>query len=209
MLLWTRTLCRQVDTLKYKNIYYRFVTLSEQGICLRYGVSVVDVRRLNNFSGNAFRSKKVLTIPVQSGVPVSPQEQTPEVTLQRFKNATGESTVEAKYYLDGNDWDLEKALTAWKTDDNWSQNHGKKELDSFSKQIKIPGMVTPQAITIAPAVITPPTVPAQTFWKGGSSFKLGFRNNIFVKPARIIDPAEEESSTPLLMIDIYTNGSIK
>jgi len=82
-----------------------------QGICLRYRVSAVDLRRFNNFSGTAFRSKQVLRIPVEPGSPIQVQEDNDEsIIQQRFMNATGESSTEANFYLSEFSWDLEDAL---------------------------------------------------------------------------------------------------
>jgi hypothetical protein len=89
------------------------------GLCLRYGVSAVALRQLNNFSGNAFRSRKVLRVPLEKGATVRPQEYTSEVLIQQFKNTTGESDMEAKYYLQEHDWDLSKALSEWSGDEGW------------------------------------------------------------------------------------------
>lgn len=35
-----------------------------QGVCLRYGVSIMEVRRVNMFSGNAIQHIKTLRIPL-------------------------------------------------------------------------------------------------------------------------------------------------
>ena len=83
---------------------------------MKYRVNVVDVRRWNNFSGNAFRSKTSLVIKVQSSGQIQPQEQSNHVILQKFKNHTAESDLEAKYYMESNDWDLSKAIAAWEQD---------------------------------------------------------------------------------------------
>ena len=45
-----------------------------------------------------------------------------EIFIQRLKNETGESEKEeAKYYLEGRDWNLLEALAAaeWRGDENW------------------------------------------------------------------------------------------
>lgn len=90
-----------------------------QGICLRYGVSQVSLRQYNNFSGNAFRSRKTLKIPLQPGQPIHVQLNSEEILIQRFKNETGESTEEAKFYLNEHKGNLESALQDWRKDDEW------------------------------------------------------------------------------------------
>lgn len=131
------------------------------GICLRYGVSVVDIRRLNQFSGNAFRSKKVLQIPIQKGVPVQIQEKTPDIILQIFKNQTAETTEEAKFYLEESKWDLELALQAWKKDEEWN-NGTDKEVEKFSKHMTVPTLVTPIAIESVPTIANPSAIQTAT-----------------------------------------------
>lgn len=90
-----------------------------QGLCLRYGVSAVALRQLNNFSGNAFRSRKVLRVPLEKGATIRPQEFSHTVLLQKFKNATSEPDMEAKFYLEENGWDLSRALADWSGDEKW------------------------------------------------------------------------------------------
>jgi hypothetical protein len=115
-----------------------------QGICLRYRVSAVTLRQFNNFSGTAFRSKKYLRIPVEPGLPVNVQLSSQEILIQRFKNETGESEKEARYYLEERDWNLPGALAEWKGDENW-----------MSQQLPISVFQTP---TVAPASVVPATV---------------------------------------------------
>lgn len=130
------------------------------GICLKYGVSVVNIRRMNKFSGNAFHSRKVLQIPIQKGIPFQIQEQTPDVILQLFKNETSETTEEARFYLDETNWDLTEALQAWRKDDAWDKEKGvhKKESNSkFSKHIDVPTVVvSPAAVQAAVAELQLP-----------------------------------------------------
>jgi hypothetical protein len=93
-----------------------------QGICLRYRISAVDLRRYNLFSGNNFKFKKTLRIPIEPGAPVMVQLNTPEVLQQVFQNITGESAIESRVYLDEHKWDLEAALAGWKADDTWTKH---------------------------------------------------------------------------------------
>ena len=66
-----------------------------QGLCLRYRVSAVELRRWNNFSGNNIKFLSSLKIPVDHNQPIIIQDHdTPDVMLQRFKTRTHESTSE-------------------------------------------------------------------------------------------------------------------
>lgn len=92
-----------------------------QGICLRYRVSSLELRQWNNFSGSSIKHMAILKIPVSHGHPILRQDdESPEVIVQRFKTRTKEANNEAVFYLGQNDWDLEKALTHWTSDTNWS-----------------------------------------------------------------------------------------
>lgn len=90
-----------------------------QGICLKYRVSAVTLRQCNNFSGNAFRSKKSLRIPLEPGMPVAYQVPTEEVIIQKFINLTNEGREEAKFYLEDHHFDLMEAVAALNGDTQW------------------------------------------------------------------------------------------
>jgi hypothetical protein len=91
-----------------------------QGLCLRYRISALQLRQHNNFSGQAFRSKRSLRIPIEPGLPISIQQQAgnKEIIIQAFMNESGEADREARFYLNGNDWDVNKALEEWRADDS-------------------------------------------------------------------------------------------
>lgn len=90
-----------------------------QGICLRYRISAVALRQYNNFSGSAFRSKRYLRIPIEPGYPVNVQLSSEQTLIQRFKNESGESEREARFYLEGHNWNLLEALAEWSGDEKW------------------------------------------------------------------------------------------
>jgi hypothetical protein len=96
-----------------------------QGLCLKYGCSATELRRLNLFSGSSIQCKKSLHIPTKRGIILAPQEQTEAVVLQKFRNATGESIQEARLYLEEAGNDLLAALAAWKEDESWQTLHHK------------------------------------------------------------------------------------
>ena len=93
-----------------------------QGLCLRYNVSAVTLRQYNNFSGNSFRYKKYLRIPVEPGMSVAVQQNSRDVILQRFKCETNEPESEAKCYLEDSNWDLDQALRTWRGDEVWQKD---------------------------------------------------------------------------------------
>ena len=91
---------------------------------MHYRVSAIHVRRLNMFSGNNIQFKKVLRIPLDSstapvGAEVMKQKDTPEVLIQKFKNATNEMALEARSYLEDSNWDFQVALSRCEEDSRW------------------------------------------------------------------------------------------
>lgn len=79
------------------------------------------------FSGNAFKSKKALRIPIDKGVSIRLQANDNDLILQRFKNLTNEYELESKFYLDENEYNLEKAYQAWVDDQKWASEHVDEE----------------------------------------------------------------------------------
>lgn len=103
------------------------------GLCLRYDVSATTLRRFNKFSGSQIQMLKSLKIPVGPNAKVSDiQQDTGAVISQQFKNATGEGTVETELYLSEANYNLEKALSAWKSD---NQAVAGMDVSSFSKVV--------------------------------------------------------------------------
>lgn len=118
--------CEDVFTFVNQSVVEHTVLSSDtiQGICLKYGISVITLRQANMFSGNAFRSKKTLRIPIEKGVNVRLQTNNDsEVILQRFKNLTNEQTTESKFYLEENNYNLESAYNNWVLDQKWASEH--------------------------------------------------------------------------------------
>ena len=74
-------------------------------------------------TGNNIQFSPALRIPIEHQMPITRQQETPEITQQRFKNITQESYNEASYYLGECDGDLERALVAWKEDKDWNDTH--------------------------------------------------------------------------------------
>lgn len=93
-----------------------------QGICLRYRTSVLELRRNNNFSGDAFRSCKVLRIRVNADSIVLPQEETEAVKIRRLQYMTDLGHEECRYYMSENGWSLVDSLNAWQSDFTWEDD---------------------------------------------------------------------------------------
>jgi hypothetical protein len=90
-----------------------------QGICLRYHVSAIELRRTNLFSGNNINQCKSLRIPLERGVTISRQDDNSyDILLQRFRNETTEGIKESKFYIDEYK-NYDKAIKAWKGDKKW------------------------------------------------------------------------------------------
>lgn len=88
---------------------------------------VVDsITQLNYTSvtiGNNIQFSSSLRIPIEHEMPISRQMDCNEVKIQRFKNASQEGAIEATYYLQEYEWDLEQSLVAWNEDKIWNDTH--------------------------------------------------------------------------------------
>jgi LysM repeat protein len=116
-----------------------------QGICLRYRVTPVELRRVNMFSGNSIQLMKTLKIPLAAGVQFESQLDGEDVTIRRFANLTNEGQSESKIYLEENGWDLDKAYAQWKVDEKWE---GQFYINKVQQEIN-----NMQAKSIAPSEV--------------------------------------------------------
>mmetsp|Transcript_1122 Transcript_1122/g.3822 ORF Transcript_1122/g.3822 Transcript_1122/m.3822 type:complete len:410 (-) Transcript_1122:206-1435(-) len=89
------------------------------GLSLRYGVPRSEICRANGFEGEKVKTKEVLRIPLrkQKRGGATAQEDTKEVRLQKFKNATGLGSIEARIYLEATNYDVDKAVENARSDD--------------------------------------------------------------------------------------------
>lgn len=94
-----------------------------QGLCLRYRISPTELRRYNLFSGNNIQIKKTLRIPIKAGTPTITQVDSCEVMIQRFKNETDESHLEARIYLEDSNWNYNLAFKKWQEDKEWEDRY--------------------------------------------------------------------------------------
>jgi hypothetical protein len=74
-------------------------------------------------SGNNIQFSPALRIPIEHEMPVTLQQDSHEIMIQRFKNITQEDFNEAKYYLEGSEYNLEKSVATWKEDKDWNDTH--------------------------------------------------------------------------------------
>jgi len=101
-----------------------------QGICLKYNVSANEIRRVNMFSGNSIHFKKNLIVPLCKGLTYSGKDNPSahDTLLQSFQSDSGESMIEARIYLEDNNWDLDAALQAWKGDQHLQNKEQRDKL---------------------------------------------------------------------------------
>lgn len=116
------------------------------GLTLRYKISSLDLRRYNNFSGNNIQYHKTLRIPVAPGVPINIQEQdSHQVRIVKFRNLTNEGAIEAELYLSESEEDLDKAIAAWKTDNESMQTVDTKNLSKKLSDRLPPAPLSPKS----------------------------------------------------------------
>lgn len=118
-----------------------------QGLCLRYRVNATELKRFNMISGNNIQVLREVKIPISHGQPVLIQAEDADVTLQRFKNSTGESKEEALIYLEDHNWQLEAALLAWRADEAWQRAAGPAIAASIIQDITL----TPEEVMLEKA----------------------------------------------------------
>lgn len=98
------------------------------GICLRYKVKAVTLRRVNQFSGtNLALAPSKLLIPLGNGVSLenlklqdtSSNEYKMQLVLNQFPRL---AAAERKAYLDMNEWNVEETLKEIRQDTEWENN---------------------------------------------------------------------------------------
>lgn len=120
------TICKDEKLTVSSSSIIRHVVLSHdtiQGVCLKYNVSAMILRRYNNFSGTNIQALKYLRVPLEPGAAVTIQIDTHDIILQIFKNETGERDLEARVYLDEAAWNIDRALSFWRGDESWCSDH--------------------------------------------------------------------------------------
>jgi len=127
--------------------YYKHKVLTNEtlvGISLKYSISMEELKRANKLFSREIYTRKFLLIPVSPNTPLPQNEPDSRLELLRtFKSKTKSSLEEAKFYLDSNDGNVEKALQEWEEDKRWEEVNGTKNFRSVlnSKRPEISGSV--------------------------------------------------------------------
>lgn len=154
---------KTVEAIKVENLpdYIEHVVMPEdtfQGICLRYKVKANMLRRCNNFTGDHFHTEKILRIPTEQlrntpGAVFLPQTRTDDVLVQLLRGETGLGAIEARLYLEDNEYDLDKAHAAWKADEEWEEGELQKQAIVDKKATGVSsGVVDASAVVMATEV---------------------------------------------------------
>jgi hypothetical protein len=127
---WEAGLCNLDMIVKALLLTFYTVTHTDtfQGLCLRYKVCPTALRRANRFSGsNLLMAPTVLVIPVES-FKERPRDEapyviSPETQIRAVLHGTrGLSGIEAKAYLELNDWDVDTAIANAREDLKFEQD---------------------------------------------------------------------------------------
>eukprot|EP00752_Nemacystus_decipiens_P018734 g16796.t1 len=95
------------------------------GICIKYKVKDRELRRLNGFVGDLFRTCDVLIIPNRFSAGHQPTQRagktpvTRDDMIQIFRKESQLGPQEARFYLETNAWDLAEALAEWHEENRW------------------------------------------------------------------------------------------
>jgi len=103
-----------------------------QGISLRYGIPVDDIKRVNKlFNASSLISRRFIYVKTSKDVTSLPppietsEEQRKRQMVSKFLNIGMDSSKEeARAYLESNNWDLTAALKEYDADRIWERNNG-------------------------------------------------------------------------------------
>lgn len=113
------------------------------GLCLRYKIKAVTLRRINQFSGtNLALAPSQLVIPLTTDLSniriqdVTSKEYKLQVLVSDFPQLT---ILERKAYLEMNDWNLEATTKQVQEDNNWEEKQVEQErrLEAKLKSLEI------------------------------------------------------------------------
>jgi hypothetical protein len=92
------------------------------GLALKYSTSVEAIKRANNMFSDSMSHLDFVMIPLKAGAKPPPkQNEFKYDATVRFIRATGCPQDEAKFYLEGHDYDVDKALAEYKADVRWER----------------------------------------------------------------------------------------
>jgi len=102
-----------------------------QGIALKYGVTVTEIKKLNKMTTDALHERTLLKIPVANDNkewqtdPAQLEELLKKRLIARFKRETKTATnEEALYYLENNSGDFVAAIREFRADEAWEKQKG-------------------------------------------------------------------------------------
>jgi len=110
------------------------------GIALYYQVKIEDIQKVNNLDSHQIFHHKILLIPRPNVNIVRPERQIKEQTeeqikarrerqIKLFQQLARISEDEAKYYMEGNNYQVEQAMAQLKKDEEWQQQDQKLKQD--------------------------------------------------------------------------------
>jgi len=105
------------------------------GLSLRYGVKVDDIKQANNLTSQSIFAHKYLLVPNPARMPapeelsntVMPKDGKKSIAVERFLVAAKCDRDEANYYLEDHDFDVQRALAAFRADLEWEKNAPKPQ----------------------------------------------------------------------------------
>lgn len=103
-----------------------------QGISLRYGIPVDDIKKINKlFNASSLISRRFIYVKTSKDITSLPppietsEEQRKRQMVSKFVSIGKDSSKEeARAYLESNNWDLAAALKEYDGDRNWEKTHG-------------------------------------------------------------------------------------
>ncbi|CAG8624645.1 15228_t:CDS:2, partial [Racocetra persica] len=107
------------------------------GISLKYNVKITEIRKENQLFDDNIFARKILIIPnyVGQSLSANPSKEDVRKTLvKRFQlQSKCVDTVEAKYYMEQSNYDINKAVQIYREDILWEIQHPKRD-DTFNSR---------------------------------------------------------------------------
>jgi len=99
------------------------------GLSLRYGVKVDDIKQANNLTSQSIFAHKFLLVPNPARTPapeelsntVMPKDGKKGIAVERFRAVAKCDKEEASFYLEEHEFDVERALAAFRADLEWEK----------------------------------------------------------------------------------------
>ncbi|CAG8528077.1 13152_t:CDS:2, partial [Racocetra fulgida] len=102
------------------------------GISFKYNVKISEIRKENQLFDDNIFARKILIIPNYFGQSLS--EKPSKEDVKRFQlQSKCVDTVEAKYYMEQSNYDIDKAVQIYREDILWEIQHPKRD-DTFNSR---------------------------------------------------------------------------